>query len=165
MTTQVTPGLVAPAAADWGKRRRQFLSVIKIELSRNFFNRRAIWIYFLAFAPAVIVFLHSLESPGGRRCTIEQDTEILAGIVQVFYLRFGIFFGCLGIFTWLLRGEVVQRSLHYYFLAPMRRETMVIGKYLAGAITTSLVFSAGVFLSFMLMYCHFGHRRQIFVFY
>jgi hypothetical protein len=164
MTTQVTPGLIAPPAADWQMRKRQLLSVIKIELSRNFFTRRAMWIYFLAFAPAVIVFLHALESPGGRRCSIEQDTEILAGIVQVFYLRFGIFFGCLGIFTWLLRGEVVQRSLHYYFLAPMRREIMVIGKYLAGAITTSVVFCAGVSLSFMFMYSHFGPRGQKFVF-
>src|SRR5437899_7982827 len=160
MTTQVTPGLVAPAAADWGKRRRQFLSVIKIELSRNFFNRRAIWIYFLAFAPAVIVFLHSLESPGGRRCTIEQDTEILAGIIQVFYLRLGIFFGCLGIFTWLLRGEVVQRSLHYYFLAPMRRELLVLGKFFAGVITASVLFGTGIFFCFLFMYGHFGQRGQ-----
>src|SRR4051812_35374593 len=135
MTSQVTPGFISPAVADWGMRRRQLVSVIKIELSRNFLTRRAIWLYLLAFAPVVIILLHSIESPGGRRCTIEEDTLILAGIVQLFYMRLAIFFGCLGIFTWLVRGEIVQRSLHYYFLAPMRREIMILGKFLSGAIT------------------------------
>jgi hypothetical protein len=112
----------------------------------------------------VVIALHGIESRGGRRCNIEQDTEILAGIIQLFYVRLGIFFGCLGIFTWLIRGEIVQRSLHYYFLAPMRREIMVVGKYLAGVITASLLFGAGVTLSFMFMYSHFGQRGQHYVF-
>jgi hypothetical protein len=41
---------------------------------------------------------------------------------------------------------------------------MVVGKYLAGVITASLLFGAGVTLSFMFMYSHFGQRGQHFVF-
>src|SRR3954467_3345791 len=150
--------------ADWRKRFTQMLAVIRIEMGRNFFTRRATLIYLLAFAPAVIVGIHALDSPLGRRCNISQDTEILAGIMQVFYSRLAIFFGCLAMFTWLFRGEIVQRSLHYYFLAPMRREVLVIGKFIAGALTTSLIFSAGALLCFVFMYGHFGPAGQHFVF-
>ena len=149
---------------DWRKRATQLLAVIKIELRRNFFNRQALAIYLLAFLPAVVVGLHALQSPMGRHCNIEQDTVILAGIIQLFYLRLAIFFGCLGMFTWLFRGEIVQRSLHYYFLAPMRRETLVLGKYIAGALTTSAIFGAGTLLCFIFMYVHFGPAGQRFVF-
>src|SRR6478609_6055342 len=130
----------ATVRPDWRKRWTQLLAVLRIEMGRNFFTKQALVIYFLAFAPAVIIGLHALESPMGRRCNIAEDTEILAGIMQVFYMRLGIFFGCLVLFTWLFRGEIVQRSLHYYLLAPMRREVLVIGKFIAGAITSSLIF-------------------------
>ena len=30
----------------------------------------------------------------------------------------------------LFRGEIVDRSLHYYFLSAVRREVLVVGKYL-----------------------------------
>ena len=149
---------------DWRKRARQMLTVMKIEMRRNFFTRQAAAIYLLAFLPALIVFLHALESPNGRRCNITQDTEILAGIIQIFYVRIAIFFGCAAIFTWLYRGEIVQRSLHYYLLAPMRREIMVLGKYLAGSVMTSLIFGAATLLCFALMYGHFGPAGQRFVF-
>ena len=140
MTTQATPALTASAPADWRKRKRQLLSVIKLELARNFFTKRGLWIYFLAFAPVVVIGLHALESPGGRRCNIEQDTEILAGIIQLFYLRLGIFFGCLGIFMNLFRGEILDKSLHFYFLAPIRREVLMVGKFLAGLLATCVIF-------------------------
>ncbi|MCU1287079.1 MAG: hypothetical protein JWO13_3429 [Acidobacteriales bacterium] len=151
-------------AVDWQRRIRQLINIVKIELSRNFLTRRGLGMYFLAFAPVVIIGIHALESRGGRRCSIEQDTQILAGIVQLFYLRLGIFFGCLGTFTWLIRGEIVQKSLHYYFLAPLRRELLIVGKYVAGVITASLLFGLGVVLSFMFMYGHFGARGERFVF-
>jgi ABC-type transport system involved in multi-copper enzyme maturation permease subunit len=149
---------------DWQRRIRQLINIVRIELGRNFLTKRGLAMYFLAFAPAVVIGLHATDSPGGRRCNIEEDTVILAAVVQLFYLRMGIFFGCLGLFTWLIRGEIVQKSLHYYFLAPLRREVLIVGKYIAGVITSSLLFGAGVVLSFMFMYGHFGARGERFVF-
>lgn len=149
---------------DWRKRCTQLVAVIKIEMHRNFFTRRALLLYVMAFAPAIIIGLHGLQSPLGKRCSISEDTQILGGIIQVFYLRLGIFFGCLAIFTWLFRGEIVQRSLHYYLLTPMRREILVIGKFIAGAVTSSLIFGAGTLLCFIFMYGHFGPAGQQFVF-
>jgi ABC-type transport system involved in multi-copper enzyme maturation permease subunit len=126
--------------------------------------RRSIWIYLLAFAPTVMFGIHALTSPMGRNCSIEEDTRVLAYTFQIFYLRVGIFFGCMGLFTWLFRGEIVEKSLHYYFLAPMRRELLVAGKFLAGLITTSLVFATSVLVCFFFAYSHFGAPGRAYVF-
>jgi ABC-type transport system involved in multi-copper enzyme maturation permease subunit len=149
---------------DWRKRTRQLLAVMKIEMRRNFFTRQAAAIYLLAFLPVLLVFIHAIDSRNGRHCSLAQDTAVLAGIVQIFYVRIAIFFGCAAIFTWLYRGEIVQRSLHYYLLAPMRREVMVLGKYLAGAVMTSFIFGTATLLCFVLMYGHLGPAGQQFVF-
>jgi ABC-type transport system involved in multi-copper enzyme maturation permease subunit len=141
----------------------QFGAVLRIELKKNFFTRRAFWIYILAFGPVLIVLAHALTSPGGRNCNIDGDTRILAAFVHI-YERILIFFGCMGIFTWLFRGEMVERSLHYYFLSPIRRELLVIGKFVAGLITSVFFFALGVTLCFYLMYEHFGQAGRFFVF-
>jgi ABC-type transport system involved in multi-copper enzyme maturation permease subunit len=41
----------------------------------------------------------------------------------------------------LIRGEVVDRSLHYYFLAPVRREVLLVAKYLSGLFVSVVIFS------------------------
>jgi hypothetical protein len=70
-------------------------------------------------------------------------------------LRLIIFFGCLGIFMNLFRGEVLDRSLHFYFLAPIRREVLVIGKYLTGIIAALAIFTTSTVLQWIAMYAHF----------
>jgi ABC-type transport system involved in multi-copper enzyme maturation permease subunit len=142
----------------------QLLAVLRMELRKSFWSKRSFWIYFLALGPVVVIFAHGVTSPLGRNCSIEGDTRILAGIVQLYYVRLAIFFGCMGIFTWLFRGEMVERSLHYYFLAPIRRELLAIGKFFAGLITAVVAFGVGVTLSFYFMYSHFGAAGRYFVF-
>ena len=145
------------AAPLWWMRKDQMLTVTRMDLAKNFFSRRGVWIYLLAFAPVVVIGLHamaSLRHPG--RFNLQDETTAMAFIFQVYYMRLGLFFGCMGIFTWLFRGEVIQRSLHYYFLAPMRREVLVAGKFLAGAITAVILFGAGVTVSFFAIYAHLG---------
>jgi ABC-type transport system involved in multi-copper enzyme maturation permease subunit len=149
--------------APWQLWFSQLAAVVRIELRKALWMRRSIWIYLLAFAPAVLVSLHALNHPMGRDCTVSEDTQVLAVIFQ-FYLHGVIFFGCMGLFTWLFRGEVVEKSLHYYFLAPMRRELLVIGKFCAGLLASVLAFGSSVLLSFSLMYGHFGAAGRAFVF-
>ncbi len=96
--------------------------------------------------------------------SIEDDTGVFAEIFQIYYVRLGIFFGCMGIFTWLIRGEIVERHLHYYFLAPLRREVIVVGKFLAGAFSAIIVFCAGVAISFVLIYSSFGSAGTSYIF-
>ena len=148
----------------WRLWTSQLRAILRIEFRKNLWMRRSLWIYFVALAPVALIGLHALQSPFGRRCNLTEDTEIFAHIFQLFYLRLGIFFGCMGLFTWLFRGEVVEKSLHYYFLAPMRREVLIAGKFLAGVAVSLVIFGASVLLSFALMYGHFGAPGKAFVF-
>lgn len=147
-----------PARRNWSLWRSQALTVLWMELKKNFITKRGFWIYLLAAAPVVVVWLHSvvsLQRPDRAAHDMSKDTEILAVIFQVFFLRPAVFFGCMGIFTYLFRGEVVEKSLHYYFLAPVKREVLVVAKYLAGAITAVTFFGGSIVLTFWGMYGHF----------
>ena len=62
-----------------------------------------------------------------RPLNFEEDRTIFAGIFQFFYLRLAIFFGCLGMFMYLFSGEMSNRTLHYWFLAPAPREVLLAG--------------------------------------
>jgi hypothetical protein len=81
----------------------------------------------------------------------EEDRTIFAGIFQYFYLRVAIFFGCLGMFMYLFSAEMSNRTLHYWFLAPARRDVLLAGKYAAGLIASSVIFSGGALLAFVAM--------------
>jgi hypothetical protein len=81
----------------------------------------------------------------------EEDRMIFAGIFQYFYLRLAIFFGCLGMFMYLFSGEMSNRTLHYWFLAPARRDVLLAGKYLAGLVASSVIFGGGALLAFTAM--------------
>jgi F5/8 type C domain len=81
-----------------------------------------------------------------RVLDFEDDRMIFAGIFQYFYLRLAIFFGCLGIFMYLFRGEMSNRTLHFWFLAPARREVLLAGKYAAGLIASGVIFGGGALL-------------------
>jgi ABC-type transport system involved in multi-copper enzyme maturation permease subunit len=145
----------------WTLWRRQLQTIVRMEQRKNFLTRRGFWIYLLAFAPTSIIALHSVVDHNIR---LKDDTLVLAGIFQFYYLRLAIFFGCLGIFTRLIRGEMVERSLHFYLLAPVRREVLVVGKFVAGTITAIWFFGAGVLGSFAFMYVAHGPAGYQYVF-
>ena len=135
---------------------RQTLTVCGAELRRNLVTRRGIWIWLLALAPVALMWMHSIVQwkTGRLNCSIPSDTRTLAVVYHYFLLRAAIFFGCVGIFTRLFRAELLERSLHYYFLAPVRREVILAGKFLAGLCTALLLFGASTLLSFSGIYAH-----------
>jgi ABC-type transport system involved in multi-copper enzyme maturation permease subunit len=151
-------------SGSWELWLAQLWAIFRIEIKKAIWMRRSIWIYLIALGPAAVIGLHALNSPLGRYCSIGEDTNILAEIFQLFYLRVGIFFGCMGLFTWLFRGDVIEKSLHYYFLSPVRREVLAIGKFLAGWAGASIIFGSSVLLCFTLMYGHFGAVGSNYVF-
>jgi ABC-type transport system involved in multi-copper enzyme maturation permease subunit len=93
-----------------------------------------------------------------ERGTLGQDSVIFATMFQSFYLRLAIFFGCVGIFTNLFRGEMLDKSLHYYLLAPVRREVLLAGKYLAGLAATVVIFTTSTALQLLAMFWHFDNQ-------
>jgi ABC-type transport system involved in multi-copper enzyme maturation permease subunit len=141
----------------------QFRRFARIEIRRNLFTRRAWWIYFLAFIPTLLLLLHLLIDTHPD-FNLSEDTGVLAGVVQLYYVRLGIFFGCLGIFSRLIRGEMIERSLHYYLLSPVRREVILLAKFFAGAVSAVVLFGSAVLADFLLMYAGYGAAGRDFMF-
>ena len=110
-------------------------------------------VYFDGRREARLVFVDgALQDRHVRRLLdLEEDRMVFAGIFQYFYLRLAIFFGCLGIFMYLFRGEMSNRTLHFWFLAPARREVLLAGKYAAGLIAATTIFAGGALLMFAAM--------------
>lgn len=79
-------------------------------------------------------------------CELGEESKIFAAVFQFFFVRLAIFFGCLFVFMNLFRGEILDKSLHYYFLAPLRREIVVAGKFLAGLCATVVIFGGSALL-------------------
>jgi ABC-type Na+ efflux pump permease subunit len=159
--TPKTPSmpLAAPPASaqSWA---RQIGAVLRLELKKTFLSKRGWWIYCLAAAPIFVSLIHWMfeaKSRGGGRHSVGEDSMIYAGLFFMgYYVRAGIFFGCMGIFSNLFRGEMLEKTLHYYFLTPMRREMLVAGKYLSGIIVALVLFVGSAVLSFVLLGKHFG---------
>jgi ABC-type transport system involved in multi-copper enzyme maturation permease subunit len=145
----------------------QITAVFRLEWRKTFFSRRAWWIYLLAAAPVVITVLHwliSVRFPNRTHHSLGDDSNIYAAMFQFFYLRGAIFFGCVGIFCNLFRAEMLEKTLHYYYLTPVRREYLVIGKYLAGLTVALVVFVGSADASFYFMGRHFGAAYNDFIF-
>jgi len=137
----------------WSRRRRQTLAVMNLEIRKNFLSRRAFLLYLMAGLPLVLLSLLALlPPPTGESGTFSEVSQVYATIYGGLILRTLVFFGCAWVFMNLFRGEVVDRSLHYYFLAPVRREILVVGKYLSGLIATVVLFSITTIGSMFIYY-------------
>ncbi len=137
---------------------RQIGAVLRLEWRKTFFSKRGWWVYCLALGPVVITALHWLFEMGRSSSghSLGDDSVMYAAMFQFFFLRGAIFFGCVGIFSSLFRAEMLEKTLHYYYLTPLRREMLVAGKYLAGLAMAVVLFSGSAAASFLLIGRHFG---------
>jgi len=87
----------------------------------------------------------------GPTQSLPQLLLVFASVYQLYFIRLAIFFGCAGIFTNLFRGEMLDKSLHFYLLTPVPRFILVAGKYVAGLSATAVIFSASTALQFYAM--------------
>ncbi len=141
------------ANLNWSLWARQTLAVLRLELRRNFFGRRALLLYVLAGLPlAVLAAVAAFVVPDGELRSFAQLSTAYSVIYGALILHTLLFFGCAWVFMNLFRGEVVDRSLHYYFLAPVRREVLVVGKYLSGLVATVTLFGISTLGSLALLY-------------
>jgi len=139
---------------------RQIGAVLRLEWKKTLLSKRGWWIYLLALGPVALTLFHwliEIERPvSAIRHSLGDDSTGYAALFQFFFLRGAIFFGCVGIFNNLFRGEMLEKTLHYYYLTPMRRELLVAGKYLAGLGTALVLFVGSAALSFFFIGRHFG---------
>jgi len=140
-------------ATSWDLWTRQTLAIMRLEIRKNFLSRRALLLYLIAVAPLVLLTVMALIPPDTDEMeNFNQFSQVYAAIYGGLILRTLAFFGCAWVFMNLFRGEVVDRSLHYYFLSPVRREVLVVGKYLSGLIATITLFSITTIGSMSVLY-------------
>jgi ABC-type transport system involved in multi-copper enzyme maturation permease subunit len=139
-----TAVIEAPAlGSSWSLWRRQIVGILRLEIKKNFLSKRALPMYLLAAIPVVIMMMLALFDRGmqrGVRTNLAQAFIVFSNLHEGLILRTVIFFGCAWIFMNLFRGEVVDKSLHYYFLCAVKREVLVVGKYLSGLIASCTLF-------------------------
>src|SRR5438874_13284955 len=107
--------------------------------------------------PIGLLLMIAILPPGTREWLDFAHYPVLFSVIyNALILRTIIFFGCAWIFMNLFRGEVVDRSLHYYFLCPVRREVLVVGKYVSGLIASVVIFTISTAGSLLFMYIGLG---------
>jgi ABC-type transport system involved in multi-copper enzyme maturation permease subunit len=147
------PNASRARASSWSLWTRQTLAIMRLEIKKNFLSRRAFLLYLIAGSPLVLLSLFALFRMSADNAGNFSELSIsYAAVYGGLILRTLVFFGCAWVFMNLFRGEVVDRSLHYYFLAPVRREVLVVGKYLSGLIATVVLFSITTIGSMLILY-------------
>lgn len=132
---------------------RQIAAIMRLELKKNFFGKRAVLVYLMALMPVGLLLLIAILPPAAREwLDFSAYPKIFSGLYNALILRTVVFFGCAWIFMNLFRGELVDRSLHYYFLSSVHREVLVAGKYIAGLVTAGILFVGVTIVSMLLLF-------------
>jgi ABC-type transport system involved in multi-copper enzyme maturation permease subunit len=142
----------------WSLWAGQIGAIMRLEVRKNFIGKRAVLIYLLAAMPILLMAALSAQISWeqSRNNNIGESNIIFANLYEGLILRTIVFFGCAWIFMNLFRGEVVDRSLHYYFLSPLRREVLVCGKYLSGLVASLVLFCISTAGSLLFLYIGLG---------
>ena len=140
----------------WPLWRRQITVLARQEIGRSLFSKRSLAVYLLASMPIVLAVLRALFLPESQRSHPSHTTTEFAQVFHFFLLRFIVFFSAALLFVKLFRGEILERSLHYHLLAPVRREVLTVGKFVGGFLSSSLALSATVLATWLLFYLPHG---------
>lgn len=138
--------------------RRQIGGIVRLELGKVLFSRRALIGWGLAAAPVVLLgtrlLAHILFRSWGDTFdapSLIGEEDVFAQVYQTLILRLCLYFGCAATFLGLIRGEVNDRALHYYLLAPLKREVLIAGKFVGGLVGAFTLFGLSTFFTRLLM--------------
>jgi ABC-type transport system involved in multi-copper enzyme maturation permease subunit len=136
--------------------RIQMLTLAGAEVRRSLLSKRSLAVLLLVGMPLALMLLRALFMPDSMRASPTRATSEFAEVFHFFLLRFVVFFADALIFVRLFRGEILEQSLHFTLLAPMRRDVLVVGKYLGGLTTAVLVLVPTTLLTYVLTYLPHG---------
>ena len=147
---------MSAAPRDWRLMARQLWGTCRLDLRRALLSPRSLALYFLAFAPVLLVTIWALTPfPTEHLSGPQEGIKIFTALFE-FYIRVSIFFSAMFLFVSLYRSEILERSLHYYLLTPARREIVALGKYLAALIASAGVFMVGTAALFLIVASPWG---------
>ena len=132
------------------------LRVFDMSLGQMLWSRRTVFMALATGAPVVIaVLLRVIHEIGLSSFRINgvavPGPVIFGGMIWLLYLRFivpvlGVFYG-----TSLIADEVDDKTITYLFTRPVRRGAVVVGKYMAYLLCTTLVVLPSVMIVYFLM--------------
>jgi ABC-type transport system involved in multi-copper enzyme maturation permease subunit len=141
-------------ARGWGKWVRQALAVARLELRKCFRGRHLVGVTLLNLAPVLVLALMYLmpEEKLAQEATPTNLSKVYAVMFATFMTRVGIFFTSGILAIKLFRNEVLEKTLHYYFLTPVKRSITVVGKFMAACVASSLICGIAVAASYGLLF-------------
>lgn len=147
-------------------RLNQFVAIFNVEFKKRLFSKTAFLLLFLGIIPTLMVLIvgvkvHDAITERGTPDlnSIAKMREIFAVIYSLFFLTGVVFLGNAMLFTATFRGEILQRSLHYGLLVPVRREILVLGKYAAVLAAALIVLWTGTTICYLAMYAPYGSQK------
>lgn len=159
---EAVPAKSVKPSADWALWLRQIGAIFRLEIEKNFLSRRSLLIYLIALLPLFPLMILALVTPPGNEWKdFNQFSIIYSVLYNGLILRTVVFFGSAWIFMNLFRGELVDRSLHYYFLSAVRREVLVVGKYVSGLVTSIVLFTGTTVIAMLLLYVPHFYSQSI----
>lgn len=166
MSDIATPSVPVASGArplPWGHMARQLKAVVRLELRKNFAGRRGLGTAILALSPLLIPLLRLHPNFDTDEQQVTEATQFFSILYQIYALRVALFLACVAVFGNMIRREVLDRTLHYYFLTPMRRELLVLAKYLTGLAITVPLFLLSTLVAFAISYLpHDGVQEFLF---
>lgn len=157
-TTDIAAAKPATTPKPWALWRRQIGAILRLEARKSFLGQRALLLYLLALLPVAgaAVFSVAILFVEHAGETIHWAGGIYAGLYHGLVMRTVTYFGCVWVFINLFRGEVLDKSLHYYLLSPVRRHVLVAGKFLAGLLAAIVLFGGSTAISYLVFRLPFG---------
>ena len=136
----------------WSAARR----VMDLSLGEMLWSRRTIFMALVVGGPVIIaVVVRVLESFGMPALRVNGQRiagmSVFGVMIWMLYLRFivpvlGVFYG-----TALMADEVEDKTITYLFTRPIPRGAVLVGKYLAYVLCTSLVVLPSVMMVYFLL--------------
>ena len=130
--------------------------VFGLSLGEMLWSRRTVFLLLVTGAPVFLALVARLVQSSGIvplrvNGAAVDGGSIFGMMIWVFFLRFivpvlGVFYG-----TALIADEVEDRTITYLFTRPIRRGAVLVGKYLAYLVSTSLVVLPSVVLVYFLL--------------
>jgi ABC-type transport system involved in multi-copper enzyme maturation permease subunit len=130
--------------------------VFELSLGEMLWSRRTVFLAIVVGSPVLVAaVIRIVDSMGvtpfrlnGQRLDY---TAIFGVMIWLLFLRFivpvlGVFYG-----TSLIADEVEDKTITYLFTRPIRRGAVLVGKYLAYLVCTTLVVLPGVMLVYFLI--------------
>jgi ABC-type transport system involved in multi-copper enzyme maturation permease subunit len=130
----------------------QLRAVARVELRK--YRRSGRWIapVALALLPVALMLASVLIGFRSGPLGMRRVAITYGGFFQNLWLRFMIFFSCAFLFSQLFRSELLEKTLHHYYLVPVRREAVVLGKFLPALIGSVVLFSTSTALTYFLFF-------------